>query len=71
MDYSDIFEEVITRENVTKQTYLTCLQQEEGSKLFYLTAHSWEKEHYLSDSVITASDESVAKFLFANVVTFC
>jgi hypothetical protein len=56
MDYSIMFNEVITGENVTKATYLTYLQRASGSKLMYLTAHSSPKGHALSDASITASE---------------
>ena len=56
MDYSGIFTDVVTGENVSRTTYLNYLQSESGSKLMYLTAHSWPKGHSLSDSSVITSD---------------
>jgi hypothetical protein len=57
MDYSNIFEEVIASRNVTKEIYLTSLQQESGSKLFYSTIHSCPKWHQLSNGALITTSE--------------
>lgn len=57
MDYSDVFEDVFTGGNVTKETYLTYLQQESGSTLFYSTIHSCPKWHQLSNGELITTSE--------------
>jgi PKD repeat protein len=49
MDYSKMFDNVIKKENVTKNDFITCLGDLNGSKLTYLTAHSWPHGHALYD----------------------
>ncbi|UCE06347.1 MAG: T9SS type A sorting domain-containing protein [bacterium] len=75
MDYSYIFTDVFMGQNVTRETYLTHLQRESGSKLMYLTAHSWPKGHCLSDSIVTASDMLGVKknsvFYLLNTCSVC
>jgi len=57
MDYSWIFEEVITAGDVTKQTYLPYLQEESGSRLFYATIHSCPGWHQFSDGALLTTNE--------------
>lgn len=75
MDYSDIFLEVYKGQNVKKKTYLNYLQDESGGKLMYLTAHSWPKGHYLSDSIVTTTDlllmEKNSVFYLLNTCSAC
>jgi hypothetical protein len=56
MNYTGIFSDVLKAENVTKDAYLGYLQASSGSKLLYLTAHSWPKGHVLYDQTLTASE---------------
>ncbi|MDY7077433.1 MAG: PKD domain-containing protein [Chloroflexota bacterium] len=56
MNYTGVFSDVLKAENVTKDAYLGYLQASSGSRLLYLTAHSWPKGHVLHDQALTASE---------------
>jgi len=56
MDYSTLFDTVVKMDNVTKEDFLTCLGDHEGSKLMYLGAHSWPQGHALYDTYVTTDD---------------
>jgi hypothetical protein len=58
MDYSSIFNSTTKKENVTKSDYLDCLNSPDGSKLIYLTAHSWPQGHSLYDGSLTVDELS-------------
>jgi len=57
MDYSDIFEDIITAGDVSKQSYLPYLQEESGSRLFYATIHSCPGWHQFSDGLLLTTNE--------------
>jgi hypothetical protein len=56
MDYSQIFSTVIRHENVTRNDFLSCIEDPEGSELLYLTAHSSPQLHALYDGSVTVGD---------------
>lgn len=57
MDYSEIFEDIITAGDVSKLTYLSYLEEEPGSKLFYATIHSCPGWHQFSDGALLTTNE--------------
>jgi len=56
MNYSEIFETIVKEEYVTKNDYVACLDDVEGSKVIYLTAHSWPQGHSLYLSSLTVNE---------------
>ena len=75
MDYSAIFDNVVMQDNVTKEDFLACLADPEGSKLLYLGAHSWPQGHVLYDESVN-TDELLKKnktsvFYILNACSSC
>lgn len=56
MNYSKIFNTIERKEYVTKNDYVACLEDDEGSKLIYLTAHSWSQGHVFYPSSLTVNE---------------
>lgn len=56
MNYSGMFRSIVEQENVTRDDFMTCIGNPEGSRLTYLTAHSWPQGHALYDGSITTDD---------------
>jgi hypothetical protein len=56
MDYSTIFDSIVENENVTREDFMNCVENPEGSQLLYLTAHSWPQGHALYNGYITTED---------------
>ncbi|MCD6572500.1 MAG: PKD domain-containing protein, partial [Thermoplasmata archaeon] len=73
MNYSGIFDETIRQGNITKTNYVNYLKN--GSKLFYLTAHSWPQGHSLYDTSVTVDElislEKNAVFYMLNACSSC
>jgi PKD repeat protein len=66
MNYTGIFSETVKDKGVSPATYLSYLQDPAGSRLLYMTAHSWPKGHALHGGSLTV-DQLMAS---ANNITF-
>jgi len=56
MDYTGVFDDVIKEKLVSPTLYLMHLQESGGSKLLYITVHSWPKGHGLHGGSVTTVD---------------
>jgi len=75
MNYSSIFDSVVKKEYVTKNDYLNCLRNPNGSKLTYLTAHSGPQIHCLYDANLMvdelAGSNKTSVFYILNACSSC
>ncbi|MEM3465579.1 MAG: C25 family cysteine peptidase [Candidatus Jordarchaeales archaeon] len=73
MNYSAFIRETVRREKVSKAEFLSCLGN--GSKVLYLTSHSWPQGHLLSDGFVTIDDlmnnEKSSVFYILNACSSC
>ncbi|HEC80947.1 MAG TPA: PKD domain-containing protein [Thermoplasmatales archaeon] len=56
MDFSNIFTNIIRKPHATKDEYVTCLEDPQGSKLIYLLAHSGPQGHMLFDEFLNTDE---------------
>jgi uncharacterized repeat protein (TIGR02543 family) len=56
MDFTEIFQNTIKQENVTKSEYIDCLEDIGGSELMYFTAHSGPQGHNWYDDSLSADE---------------
>ena len=75
MNYSSIFDSIVKEEYVTKNDYLNCLRNPNGSKLIYLTAHSGPQVHCLYDANLMvdelANSNKTSVFYILNACSSC
>jgi hypothetical protein len=75
MNFSGVFENITKADNVCKSSFLNCLGDPEGSKLFFLGAHSWPQGHALYDQSITTDElirnNKTSAFYLLNACSSC
>lgn len=75
MNYTSIFDSIVEKEYLTKDEYVNCLSNPNGSKLFYLTAHSGHNIHCLYDSNLMVNElanlNKTSVFYILNACSSC
>jgi hypothetical protein len=75
MEFSRIFDNTVKVVNATKQNYVSCLANPNGSELTYLLAHSYPQGHAMYDITLTvdelASCNKTSVFYILNACSAC